>query len=512
MILAYGRPYRSPYFYERVARLFGAHWFHDIDSDEATNPMVVACGKSGTGKSGAQLFHFEQALAKRMSCIEIDPHGKGARDCLRVLIRAGYDPRDVLIIDPGNPQLSQHSPQLALLELGPNEQPFEPVGRVVSAFKAIAKDGLMDRGLDILRQCCFTCIDAGLSIADIPLLLTDEAFRAAAVARVRSADVRAFWGQFARFRAEQFANFVESVRNKISAFLANTYIRNLLSATTSTFDFYDLMRTGKAAIIRFSEATFDPTTRRLAMALIMEKIKQAVMRRHDDPESACYPTAIFVDEVHEVWHSDAIMPLLGSGRKLQTALHLYFHTLDQLDPIEAQVLLGTASNLLAFASSRRTAEFMAKEMVSVSGTRVKYQERTFWGPKGRPQFYSTTEEFEHVIAQIMRQERQQCFAYSIARNGRSIPYFGSIPIIDYPKENPIAEARFAEASARHYGRTIADINRAEAERRAALFRPPRVRVVMRTPAPVPAAIADATDEVYEPTNEDFAQHWPAPAV
>jgi hypothetical protein len=446
--------------------------------------MVVVCGKSGSGKSGGQLFHCAGAMSADMSWIEIDPHGKGARDCIRLAIQRRYDPRDVLIIDPGNPHVSQSSPQLALLELGPHEQPFEPVGRVVSAFKAIAKDGLMDRGLDILRQCCFTCIDAGLSIAEIPLLLTDQEFRDAAVARVTRPDVRAFWGQFARFRPEQFANFVESVRNKLSAFFATDHIRNLLSATTSTFDFYELMRTGKVAIIRLSESRFDPTTRRLAVALILEKIKQAVMRRHDDPESACYPTVIFVDEAHEVWHSDAIMPLLGSGRKLQVALHLYFHTLDQLDPIEAQVLLGTASNLLAFACSRRTAEFMAKEMISVSGTRVKYQERDFWGPKGRPQFYSTTEEFEHVIGQMMRQERQECFAYSISRKGKSYPYFASIPDIDYPQEDELAEARFIRASTKHYGRPIRDIDQVEQARREAVVasEPPRVRVVQRQPA------------------------------
>jgi hypothetical protein len=277
---------------------------------------------------------------------------------------------------------------------------------------------------------------------------------------------------------------VESVRNKLSTFFATAHIRNMLSATTSTFDFYDLMRAGKVVIIRLSEATFDPTTRRLAVALIMEKIKQAVMRRHDDPESVCYPTAIFVDEAHEVWHSDAIMPLLGSGRKLRVALHLYFHTLDQLDPIEAQVLLGTASNLLAFACSRRTAEFMAKEMISVSGTRVKYQERDFWGPKGRPQFYSTTEEFEHVIGQMMRQERQQCFAYSISRQGKSLPYFASIPHFEYPKEDEVAEAKFYRRSAEHYGRSITDIEEAERRRRVVVVapEPPRVRVIARQPA------------------------------
>jgi hypothetical protein len=493
MMLARGVPYRAPHWHERLARLCGAPLLCDIDSDDATNPMVVTCGKSGAGKSGAQLWHLREALRRKMGAIEIDPHGKGARDCRRLVIQAGYDPRDVVLIDPGDPHTLTRSPQLALLELGPHEQPFEPVGRVVSAFKAIAKDGLMDRGLDILRQSCFTCIDAGLSIAEIPLLLTDTAFRNAAVARVQREDVRSFWRQFERFRADQFATFCESLRNKISAFFSNAHTRYLLSATTSTFDFYELMRTGKICIIRLSEATFDSTTRRLAMALIMEKIKQAVMRRHDDPEEACYPTVVFIDEAHEIWHAEAIMPMLGSGRKLRVALHLYFHTLDQLDPTEAQVLLGTASNLLAFASSRRTAELMAKEMMSFSGTRVKYQERDFWGPKGRPQFYSTTEEFEHVVAQIMRQERQQCFAYSIARSGKSLPYFAGIPSLDYPREDPQVEARFCTASARYYGRPLAAIDRAEHERRAALLRPPRVRVVARTPE-LPPAHDEGPDE------------------
>jgi hypothetical protein len=125
---------------------------------------------------------------------------------------------------------------------------------------------------------------------------------------------------------------------------------------------------------------------------------------------------------------------------------------------------------------------------------VKYQERDFWGPVGRPQFYNTTEEFEHVVAQIMRQERQQCFAYSIARSGKSLPYFAGIPSLDYPKEAPQVEARFCTASARYYGRPLAEIDRAEHERRAALLQPPRVRVVTRPPTLPPAPVDDPDND------------------
>src|SRR5215216_2441437 len=83
--------------------------------------------------------------------------------------------------------------ELSLLEVQEGERAYEAADAVVSDFSAIYGQGIMDRAADILRNCCLTAQEAGLSIVEIPMILADEWFRAAVIESLQDHDLQNFW-------------------------------------------------------------------------------------------------------------------------------------------------------------------------------------------------------------------------------------------------------------------------------------------------------------------------------
>src|SRR5260370_786610 len=86
-----------------------------------------------------------------------------------------------------------------------------------------------DRRAHILGTSLLALLDQPqATLADVLRLLSDDDYRRAAMAHVRSVTVRAFWlreykGYPARFRAETIA----PVQNKVGAFLANPLLHQI---------------------------------------------------------------------------------------------------------------------------------------------------------------------------------------------------------------------------------------------------------------------------------------------
>ena len=142
-----------------------------ISTDDAINPHILVPGKSGMGKSVLDYALWTRDMDDGNATAEVDTHGNLIKKCIRYLIHKGVDPKDVVISDPTYKPEELGVVQLGLLEVKPGERPYEAADAVVSDFKATYGQGLMDRGLDILRNCCLTAQEAGLAITEIPKCL-----------------------------------------------------------------------------------------------------------------------------------------------------------------------------------------------------------------------------------------------------------------------------------------------------------------------------------------------------
>jgi hypothetical protein len=451
-----GHPYKNMKFYHKRKR--------PVSTDDATNPHIIVPGKSGTGKTELAYALWKAAVDEGKATGLVDTHNDLTRRCIRYLMHNGIDPKDVLISDPTYKPEELGAVQLALLEVKEGERAHEAADSVVSDFKSIYGQGIMDRAADILRNCCLTAQEAGLAITELPMLLSNEWFRAAVLESLQDHDLQNFWAQFSRLKPEQFAATVESVRNKISVVAGNPYLKTCLSATASSVDLFPFLNGPRHILINASRDHLKPESRRPFCAVVLSKIHQAVIHRQSLPENARYPLRLYCDEAAEYYNRSVALPLMEGARKWTTGLLQFFQSLSQYPTEEMEVMLGTAGRIVCFAVNRRDAGRVAKETVRFSGRQIKEQPK-----EGRPSYYSIQQEIEHAINCLMEQGVGECFVYSKRKGASDIPWFGTVVMADKPPGGD--EDAFRRESARYHAKPLKVIKEEQAKRIARFMKP-----------------------------------------
>jgi hypothetical protein len=447
-------------------------------------------GSSGSGKTRLLFNLLIQALNNpRQGIILFDPHGDLYANVLSFIAHKVFGPdnrRDLaerlVLVEPTD--LKRGSVGINLLEREDDQLPYEIVAELIAAFHTIWKDAWGARLEDILRNGCLALQETGLTLVEMPRLLMDAEFRQFIVSRLINEDVKLYFQQqFQGFSPTDQRNFVESTRNKVSAFVSNPYLKPILSQAASTIRFSDLMNEGKFVLINLSRAKLKTESRRLFGSLLFAKLLMATLARDSIPESQRMPVSIFVDEVHEIFSRDLFLPILEGGRKYRVTLAGLFHqSLSQLDLDDVDVILGNTSIQVCFQVGRRDAERMAKEFWSFTGKRVKDQDRDIWGAKGKPTYYTVQEELEHVISELMRQGVRECYI-KIKDGTTAEPWIAVAPEVQYPPPHPEWEDALREMSTSRYNRSLADIEAEVRERKE------RIEAAMQTVNAEPTAQA-----------------------
>jgi hypothetical protein len=450
-----GHPYKDLKFYHKRKKPI---------SLEAINPHIIVPGKSGVGKSVLDFALWSRDVDDGNATVQVDTHGDLIKKCIRHLMHKRVNPKDVVIIDPTYKPEEFGVVQLGLLEVNPGERPYEAADAVVSDFKSVYGTGLMDRDLDILRNCCLTVQDTGIAITEIPVLLTDEWFRTAVLERLQDHDVQNFWSSFSHLKPEQFASSVESVRNKLSTFVLNPYLKPCLSAAASTVDFFSFMNGPRHILINASRDHLKPESRRPFCSVILSKVHPGVIHRQSLPEHQRYPLRLYCDEAQEYYNGTVFLPLMEGARKWATGLRIFHQSLSQFPVEDMDTMLGTAGTVIAFAVARKDAERLAKEMVRFSGRHIKEAPK-----EGKPSFYSIQEEIEHAINSLMEQTIGECFVYAKRYGAADIPWFGNVVMPAEPPDGD--EDAFRRESARHHAKLLAVIKEEENKRIARFMKP-----------------------------------------
>ena len=160
--------------------------------------------------------------------VVIDPKGDLITDlCDR--LPDGAESRTVLI-DPEDPDAA---PVLNVLA-GPD--PDLAVDNLVGIFRSIFAAFWGPRTDDVLRSACLTLLryaassGTSTSLADVPRLLADNAFRAPSVAAVADDTVGlgGFWNSYEAMTEANRAQVIGPVMNKLRAFLLRDFVRSVV--------------------------------------------------------------------------------------------------------------------------------------------------------------------------------------------------------------------------------------------------------------------------------------------
>ena len=230
---------------------------------------------------------------------------------------------------------------------------------VVSAFKKLY-DSWGPRLENLLRYAVFVAVEQQGTLLDMLKLLTDKAYRDAAVLRVSDDVVRSFWTQeFASWNAQYRTEAVSSVTNKLLPFLTSRQLRAITSATGKpSLNLRRVMDEQKILIVNLSRGLLGQDNSTLLGSLLLTGIEQAAMTRADLPEAERRDHYLYLDEFQSLTTpSTAIM--LSESRKYRVCLTLSHQLTRQLDPATYHAVIGNCGTLLSFRVGLEDAELLA---------------------------------------------------------------------------------------------------------------------------------------------------------
>ncbi|HPS03703.1 MAG TPA: type IV secretion system DNA-binding domain-containing protein, partial [Candidatus Sumerlaeota bacterium] len=291
----------------------------------------------------------------------LDPHG----DLVERLVPLAREkrPQDLIYFDVSD---REHPLGFNPLEqIAPEKRALAASG-LLEAFKKIWADSWGPRSEHVLRAALLTLLEQPeATLADIPRLFSDAAFRKSAAAEVANPHVRDFWlreyeGYPARFRAEVIA----PLQNKVGAFLTNPLLARILTQPRSDFKLGQVMNQGKILLVNLAKGKIGEDTASLLGALLVSRIGLAAMNRAELPESARRDFFVYLDEFH-TFAGPSLAGMLSELRKYRVGLILSHQHFSQLDPAVLDAILGNVGTVIAFRVGLTEAQVLEQEFFPV---------------------------------------------------------------------------------------------------------------------------------------------------
>lgn len=315
-----------------------------VSAADARHHMHVL-GKTGSGKS-TLIAHMvlADATAGRGSLV-IDPKGDLVTDLLDRLPE-GTGSRTVLF----DPEDDGPPPSLNVLS---SDDADVSVDNLVGIFRKIFVEFWGPRTDDLLRSVCLTlAAQPGATLASIPQLLGDAAFRRQATADIRDDILRGFWDWYESLSDAHRGFITAPLQNKMRAFLLRRFVRDIVGSSTSSFSMSDILDNGGLCLIRLPKGVLGEDTTRLLGSVILASAWQAITRRARDSQAERRDCCLYIDECHNfLTLPHGMEDMLAEARAYGASLCLVHQNLSQLGRELREGISANARNKIIFTVS-----------------------------------------------------------------------------------------------------------------------------------------------------------------
>lgn len=209
----------------------------------------------------------------------------------------------------------------------------------------------------------------GATLAQLPRLLSDAAWRAARVTAVTSRlnawegnTLGEFWEGFNELPAAQRSGLVAPLLSRLRLVLAHPLAMSLFGVPATTFSFADILD-GGVMLCRLPKGVIGEDGTRLVGSLLLAGLWQATTARARIPENQRPDAAIYLDETHNFLHLPiGIDDALAEARGLHTSFVLAHQYLGQLSGEMTEAIDANARNKVYFALAPRDAIDQARHL------------------------------------------------------------------------------------------------------------------------------------------------------
>jgi hypothetical protein len=319
-------------------------------------------GATGSGKSTLLTNLVLGDIDARRGVVVVDPKGDLVTDiCDR--LPEGAEARTVLI-DPEDPGTA---PVLNVLA-GPD--PDLAVDNLVGIFRSIFSAFWGPRTDDVLRAACLTLLrhaaltGSSTSLADVPRLLADDAFRAPMVAAVAedAVGLGGFWASYEAMSEASRAQVIGPLMNKLRAFLLRDFVRQVVGRPDSSFDMGHVLD-GGACLVRVPKGILGEDTARLLGSFVVAKVWQTATHRARLGQTARADASLVVDECHNFLHLPrSFDEMLAEARGYRLSMVLAHQHLGQLPKELRETISANARSKLWFSMSPEDARVLERHV------------------------------------------------------------------------------------------------------------------------------------------------------
>ena len=315
-------------------------------------------GPTNVGKS-TLLLNLATADMERGDCtVVIDPKGDLVTDLLDRI--PSHRLSDVVLLDPADDW-----PVGVNLLAGTAEHAELLVDQIVGLFHQLFRAFWGPRTDDILRAALLTLISQpGMTLAEVPLLLTDPSFRRRLVGTVDDpVALGPFWGWYEGLSDGERGQAIGPVMNKLRTFLLRRRVRNVIGQANARFDFDTAIAERRIVLVSLAKGLLGDEAASLLGSLFITRLWQAIQKRAAVPVDQRHTVFVHVDEIQNLLDlPTSVGDLLAEARGLGGAFTLAHQHLEQLPPALRHAVLANARSRVAFQPSAHDAAVLAREL------------------------------------------------------------------------------------------------------------------------------------------------------
>lgn len=323
-------------------------------------------GASGTGKSTLLLNMILQDISAGRGVGVLDPHGDLINDVLCRIPEERIN--DVILFDPTDDQFPV---ALNILEARDENERERIVAETVMSLERYFPSSWGPRLERILTFTLYTVLDAipGATLADVERMLTDQKFREEVILKTRDLRYVEFWNKQFVFLPK---NAVDPVLNKLSVFLLNRTVRNIICQRHSAIDFDSVLNDGKILLANLSTGRLTEKIAGTLGSFLVTKIVNAAFRRTHLPADKRRPWHLYIDEFQSFMNlSVGFERILAEARKTGLILAgLANQYVGQITPAVRQAIFGNVGTLIVFRLGIDDAQLVSRELGSFSSEEV----------------------------------------------------------------------------------------------------------------------------------------------
>lgn len=339
-------------------------------SDDDRRRHIYVVGQTGTGKSGL-LHHMAIAdIASGKGVAVLDPHG----DLIDVILGSIPPDRykDVIVFDPGD-RLNPLGLNMLEYDSRYPEQKTFIVNELLNIFDKLYD--LKTTGGPMFEQYMRGALlllmegsQGSATLMDVPRVFTDIVFRRELLARCENPVVIDFWEKEAIKAGGDAAlnNMTPYVTSKFNNFIANDYMRPIISQAKSAFNFREVMDSGKILLVNLSKGRIGESNAALLGMILVGKVLMAALSRVDVAQEKRRDFNLYIDEFQN-FTTDSISTILSEARKYRLNLVMAHQFIAQLPEKIKGAVFGNVGSMIVFRVGPEDAEFLVKQFEPVFG-------------------------------------------------------------------------------------------------------------------------------------------------